>query len=379
MRSRSVLLLALLLAAPAGLAQTDEEQTRAKLNALQGEIKQLDRELSSARSRRDKLLAQLREAETALGRLQQQIAATRADISSTEAELASLSGQQAELEQRRTAQQERLALELETAWKIGRQDQVKVLLNQEAPHTLARAMAYYRYFFDARNEQIEAFRKTLEELAAVQRDIEAQRSELAARQQTLASEQATLEKQKGVRQEAAERLAADINSKGDALAQLKKDQKELEQLLETIQRAVIDMALPDNAQPFTTARGKMPWPVAGKPSNRFGRSRNDGKMTWQGVNIPAAAGQPVRAIHHGRVVYADWFRGSGLLLIIDHGDGYMSLYAHNQSLLREVGEWVQAGAEIGSVGESGGLERPALYFEIRHKGKPVDPAKWCRG
>ncbi|WP_116367944.1 murein hydrolase activator EnvC family protein [Parahaliea mediterranea] len=373
------LALALLLAAPLGIAQSSEEDTRAKLKALQGEIKQLDRELSSARTRRDKLLAQLREAETALGELQQQVAATRADIAESERELAALAAQQAALEARRIEQRERIAAELETAWKMGRQDQLKVLLNQEDPHTLARAMAYYRYFFDARTAQIEAFRATLAELADVQDKMQAQRDELKARQQTLADEQAALQARKSTRQEAADALAADISSKGDALAQLKKDQKELETLLETIQQAVVDLALPDNTQPFNKARGKMPWPVAGKPSNRFGRARNDGKMTWQGVNIPAAAGAPVRAIHHGRVVYADWFRGSGLLLIIDHGDGYMSLYAHNQSLQREVGEWVQAGSAIGSVGDSGGLDRPALYFEIRHNGKPVDPARWCSG
>ena len=102
-------------------------------------------------------------------------------------------------------------------------------------------------------------------------------------------------------------------------------------------------------------------------------------MRWQGLTIPAAEGATVRAIHHGRVVYADWLRGSGLLLIVDHGDGYMSLYAHNQSLLREVGEWVSAGTPVSTVGNSGGQERPALYFEIRHQGKPVDPATWCRG
>ncbi|GAB3284568.1 murein hydrolase activator EnvC family protein [Parahaliea aestuarii] len=380
MRSRPApLLLALLLAAPLSLAQSDEGETKARLQTLQKEIKQLDRELSSARTRRDTLLAELRKAETALGELQKQIAATRADITASERELAALAEQQTQLEQRRARQQKRIAEELETAWKMGRQDQLKVLLNQEDPHTLARAMAYYRYFFDARNAQIEAFRATLAELAGVRDSIEAERDELQARQQTLADEQVELEAQKGTRQEAADALAADISSKGDALAQLKKDQKELEALLQTIQQAVIDLALPDNTQPFGKARGKMPWPVAGKPSNRFGRARNDGKMTWQGVNIPAAAGAPVRAIHHGRVVYADWFRGSGLLLIVDHGDGYMSLYAHNQSLQREVGEWVQAGSVIGGVGDSGGLERPALYFEIRHNGKPVDPAGWCSG
>jgi septal ring factor EnvC (AmiA/AmiB activator) len=123
----------------------------------------------------------------------------------------------------------------------------------------------------------------------------------------------------------------------------------------------------------------MPWPVEGRLSNRFGRPRNQGKMRWRGITISAESGAPVRAIHHGRVVFADWLRGSGLLLVLDHGEGYLSLYAHNASLLRDVGEWVTAGTPLGTVGASGGRESPALYFEIRHNGKPVDPAAWCRG
>ncbi|MEQ8514294.1 MAG: peptidoglycan DD-metalloendopeptidase family protein, partial [Chromatocurvus sp.] len=110
----------------------------------------------------------------------------------------------------------------------------------------------------------------------------------------------------------------------------------------------------------------------------FGRPRNQGKMVWNGINIEAGKGNAVQAIHHGRVVYADWLRGSGLLLVIDHGDDYMSLYAHNETLLREVGEWVNAGVQISTVGDSGGRETPGLYFEIRHRGKPVDPAAWCQ-
>ena len=151
-----------------------------------------------------------------------------------------------------------------------------------------------------------------------------------------------------------------------------------QKLLEAIARAVADLEVPEHYQPFKAARGKMPWPLAAKRVNNFGRPRNEGKMRWQGVTIPAREGSKVNAIHHGRVVYADWLRGSGLLLIIDHGDGYMSLYAHNQSLLREVGEWVKAGTPISTVGNSGGQEQAALYFEIRHQGKPVNPASWCR-
>ena len=127
------------------------------------------------------------------------------------------------------------------------------------------------------------------------------------------------------------------------------------------------------------ARGAMRWPTEGRLGNRFGRPRNQGKMRWRGVTINAETGTPVNAIHHGRVVYADWLRGSGLLLVLDHGEGYMSLYAHNETLLRDVGDWVTAGAPIATVGASGGRERPALYFEIRHRGDPVDPGDWCRG
>ncbi|MFV0276255.1 MAG: murein hydrolase activator EnvC family protein [Parahaliea sp.] len=373
-------LLALLLAAPTTIsAQGDEAETRARLDALQAQIRRLDRELGSARGERERLLSQLKTAEMALAHLQQQMSETRAAVDTTERELAALQARQQELEQQRQTQQARIGSELETAWKMGRQEQIKLLLSQEDPHTLARNMAYYRYFYQSRNRMIDAFRSTLVELAAVGEGIDTRRQQLDARQAQLASEQRSLETTRTDRRQAAERLAADISAKGDTLAQLKRDQKKLEQLLETIQRATIDMPLPENFQTFAKARGNMPWPVGGKPSNRFGRARNDGKMTWQGVNIPARAGTVVHAIHHGRVVYADWFGGSGLLLIVDHGEGYMSLYAHNQTLLREVGEWVQAGTPIGNVGNSGGLDQPALYFEIRHQGKPVDPARWCKG
>jgi septal ring factor EnvC (AmiA/AmiB activator) len=377
-RWRVPLALALGLSLSLALAQTDEAQTRAKLEQLQKQIRALNRELSSARSERESLLQGLRESELALGRLQAQMREARAAVTASETKLAELEREQQALEARRQSQQAHIATELRTAWKMGRQQQLKVLLNQEDPQTVARALTYYRYLFDARQARVEAFRVTLAELQQVQAGIEETRARLQARQDELAEQGEQLEQRQTERQQAAARLARDIASKGDALAQLERDREELEALLEAIQRAIIEMQLPENFQPFRAARGKMPWPLPGEPANAFGRMRDTGKMRWQGVNIPAEAGSTVTAIHHGRVVYADWFRGSGLLLIIDHGEGYMSLYAHNQSLLREVGEWVQAGAPVSTVGESGGLERPALYFEIRHDGKPVDPAQWCR-
>ena len=313
-----------------------------------------------------------------LGELQRDITANQRAVAASEAELDGLQAQREELEEARNAQQARIALELKTAWQMGQQGQVKVLLNQEDPHTVARAMAYYQYFFRARNDLVGQYRETLEDLRVLEERIAGTLDQLAAQQAELEQQQAQLVTAQAAREATVASLSTSIESKAEKLKQLEQDRKELEKLLEAIARAVADLEVPEHYQPFKAARGKMPWPLATKRVNNFGRPRNEGKMRWQGVTIPAREGSKVNAIHHGRVVYADWLRGSGLLLIIDHGDGYMSLYAHNQSLLREVGEWVKAGTPISTVGNSGGQEQAALYFEIRHQGKPVNPASWCR-
>ncbi|QFU77564.1 hypothetical protein EY643_18840 [Halioglobus maricola] len=348
------------------------------MKQLKTDISRINREISSASSRRSKLQSQLKKAETEQASIQKSLDTTRSDIRQQESELATLQQEQKGLRSALSEQQSHIAVELRTAWQMGQQGQIKVLLNQESPDTVARAMGYYRYFFRARNELLEQYRQTLEQLVANEKlideaiaSLEQQSANLQRQQQRLAAAQET-------RQQAVAQLNSSIADKGAELKQLEQDQKELQQLIEAIEKAVVNLEVPDNYQAFKEAKGKMPWPVSGRASHRFGNSRNQGKMTWQGVKIPGKAGTEVKAIHHGRVVYADWLRGMGLLLIIDHGDGYMSLYAHNQTLLREVGEWVTAGTTISTLGDSGGLERPALYFEIRQNGKPTNPAKWCR-
>ena len=372
--------LGLAIAGPVGgqSEQASEQETRARLERLQRDIKEINAEISRDNKRKSKLQEQLRQAEVELGELQRDIAANQRAIAASEAELDDLQAQREELEQARNAQQARIALELKTAWQMGQQGQVKVLLNQEDPHTVARAMAYYQYFFRARNDLVGQYRETLEDLRVLEERIAGTLDQLAAQQAELEQQQAQLVTAQAAREATVASLSTSIESKAEKLKQLEQDRKELEKLLEAIARAVADLEVPEHYQPFKAARGKMPWPLAAKRVNNFGRARNEGKMRWQGVTIPAREGSKVNAIHHGRVVYADWLRGSGLLLIIDHGDGYMSLYAHNQSLLREVGEWVKAGTPISTVGNSGGQEQAALYFEIRHQGKPVNPASWCR-
>ena len=363
----------------AGLAQSDEEKTRVQLQQLQRDIKRINREISSASARRSTLQQQLRQAEVQLGKLQRDMADNKRNMAASRRELTTLEQQRAGQEKARNQQQARIAMELKAAWQMGQQGQVKVLLNQESPHTVARAIGYYRYFFAARNELLAQYRETLKQLQVLQQRIADTLAQLDTQQQTLEQQQQNLVKAQSNRALAVANLSSSISSKGEQLKQKEQDREELEDLLQAIEVAVVNLQVPDNYQAFTSARGKMPWPVKGKPSNSFGRWRTEGKMRWQGITIPAREGATVKAIHHGRVVYSDWLRGSGLLLIIDHGDGYMSLYAHNQSLLREVGEWVTAGTPISTVGSSGGQDRAGLYFEIRHQGKPTNPAKWCTG
>ena len=359
------------------LAQSDEEKAREQLLQLEEDIKSISEEISDASTRHDELQQQLRQSEVELGTLQRQMAENQLALENGAKELLASEAQRTELQQARDKQQARIAQELKTAWQMGRQGEIKVILNQENPHTVARSLGYYRYFFRARNTLLEQYRETLRELEEVQLQIDTTQAELAERGATLKQQQLDLTAAQANRKLAMAELSASISSASAQLKQKEQDRKQLEDLLSAIEEAVVDLKTPDNYATFESAKSQMPWPISGQPSNQFGRSRNEGKMRWQGITRPAEEGSTVQAIHHGRVVYADWLRGSGLLLIIDHGDGYMSLYAHNETLLREVGEWVTVGTPISTVGNTGGEEQAALYFEIRHNGKPTNPANWC--
>lgn len=359
-------------------AQSEEDETREQLHQLEVEIKRIAAEISNATDRQSALQAQLREVEIELGALQRDMAQNQQALERSSKELVDLEKQRSQHEKARDAQQAQIAVELRTAWQVGRQGQIKVLLNQESPHTVARSLIYYRYFFQARNALIAEYRENLLELVTLQQRIDSTLAELEGRAQTLEKQQTHLTSAQASRKLAVDELGRSISSNNTQLQQREQDRQQLEELLKAIEEAVVDVEVPPNYTSFKSAKGNMPWPVNGKQSNQFGRSRNGGKMQWQGITISAQEGTTIRAIHHGRVVYADWLRGSGLLLIVDHGGGYMSLYAHNESLLREVGEWVSAGTAIGTVGNSGGMEKTAVYFEVRHKGKPTDPANWCK-
>jgi len=356
----------------------DETRTRRQLAELKAQITELGEALRNDLSRRSGLRNALRESELAIAGLQRDIDRTRKSIADNRDKLAALDRERQALLVARGRQQERIAFEIQTAYQMGKQAQLRVLLNQEDPATLARAMTYYDYFYQARLEAIQSYLDTVKRLDAIAPQISATQASLEQYDQSLTNQRQALVRSQQQRQRDLDQLNATIRTRDQRLKKLTEDEAELQQLLEVIEEAVVDMAVPDSFQAFAAVQGAMPWPVAGKPSNRFGERRGQGSLRWQGLEIPARPGSPVKAIHHGRVVFADWFRGSGLLLIIDHGDGFMSLYAHNETLLRDVGEWVTAGADIATVGRSGGRDQTALYFEIRREGKPTNPLAWLR-
>ncbi len=362
----------------AGQAQGDDEaEARARLEQLKQDMARLSEELQTDRAEQGSLQSALRDSEVAIGQIQGDIKKTREELAWSRQQLKGMTQQRKELQVARGQQQELIVRELQTAYQMGRQSQLKILLNQEQPDTLARSMAYYQYFYEARQANIESYLNIIARIDELEPEIVATTEQLATSEATLEQQRQTLLASRAQREEDLALLNASIRTKDERLARMSADREELESLLVLIEEAVAQLAQPEAYQAFAELKGGMPRPLPGKPSNRYGAKRS-GSLKWQGWSIPADTGTIVSAIHQGHVVFADWFRGSGLLLIIDHGDGYMSLYAHNEALLREVGEWVPAGAAISTVGNSGGQNQAALYFEIRENGKPTNPARWLQ-
>lgn len=377
-RFAAVTLVALLFAAgPAG-AQDDATRARERLRDLEQAIGELTREQRQEEQRRGDLASRLREVEEAIGDSSREQRANAEAIANTRERIDELVAQRAGLNDAASSQREAVRAELRDAYQRGSRDQLRLLLSEDDPQKLARQLTYYRYLLTARQELLDEFRNTLGELDTVERRLAEREAELAEREATLAQQVRSLEQTRSEREEVLAALDAEIATQARQIAEREAERTRLEALLEEIEAAAAQLAEREDVEAFSAARGRMPWPVEGPVTSAFGRPRAQGKLRWQGVRMRADAGTRVQAVHHGRVVYADWLRGSGLLMVIDHGEGYMSLYAHNESLLREVGDWVSTGGAIATVGDTGGQSEAGLYFEIRKDGKPTDPARWCR-
>ena len=380
-----ILLLGLLLAGlphPAGAESEslDPEQASARLEDLRERIQAIEGRLDRTREEESRLNRSLREVETQLSHTRRELAATERRLQQQRQRLQTLHREQARLDQELERHREGLEQYLRTAFMLGRQESIKLVLNQEDPQRLGRTLTYYRYLARDRAEAVSRARQALQELAAVETEIQNQVQTLAATRERHAQQQQALARQQGERSQVLAQLRREIRSDQDRLARMEHDEQRLQQLLEELRQALADMRDLDRRQrPFAELRSELPWPAAGRLTHRFGQAREHRGLRWRGVFIATEAGQPVRAVSRGRVAFADWLRGFGLLIIVDHGDGYMSLYGHNQALFREAGDWVEDGEMLARVGDSGGAVETGLYFELRHEGKPIDPLKWCAG
>lgn len=366
--------LVLLLAA---VAAQDSAEVELELKGIRERIALIEQELARDAGARDQLTGELRGVEVEIGRLSREIRRLDAELARQRAELETLGERELELETELGRQREALAAQLRAAYAIGRQPALKLLLNLEDVRAVGRTLAYFRHYNRARLAEIAAVGEHLARLADVRARQLAARNRVEATRARLLDEQREKSLQRARRGQLLEALNARVASHQAELGELDRDRVRLERLLEEL--TLLFAAVPggEELKPFSSLRGALRWPLQGATVLASGAPKPGG-MSREGVLIAAPRGTEVRAVSYGRVAYADWLRGFGLLAIVDHGEGFMSLYAFNESLFAEIGDWVAPGQTIAAVGDSGGREQPALYFELRHQGRPVDPTGWFK-
>ncbi len=379
MRRGACLALALLLLASGpSMAEISHEEAVDRLQSVQKKIQKLRKKLRNSRHKADTLQAELAEVESRIGQLGQRLKRTEKQLGTQRKQLKTLRSRESELQAELEQQHDALSLQLLTAYRVGRQEKLKLLLNQQDPSSVGRTLVYYQYFNEARSRNISNVAATLTALNDTKQQISQKTQSLSELSHTLREEKTKWVQNRNRRQVVLASLNKEINATGGSISSLQKNERELQQLIESLQDVLADIpqGIGQKAA-FSKLKGTLPWPITGTLQSRFGQQRPNGGPKWQGVFIESKEGKNVRAISHGRIAFADWMRGYGLLVIIDHGHGYMSLYGHNQSLYKATGEWVQPGEVIAEVGDSGGQQTSGLYFEIRYKGKPINPRKWC--
>ncbi len=360
------------------LAQSaaDPAQTEAELANIRGAIERVQAQVAKDASEKDRLARELRGAEkavanarTTLAQLQQERRAgvdKRRDLNNERQAVVAL------LQKERTA----LAGQLRAAYMIGREEPLKLLLNQREPARAGRMFAYYGYFGRARGEQIARIQAGVLRISQLEAALDTEDVRLAELENKQRQEVELLDRARGERNVVLVSLQNEARSRSAMLARLKQQRAGLEKLLGELRRAAARFPV-DSKSPFAKLRGALSLPAEGRLLARFGQARA-GAIRWDGILLGTERGAAVHAVYHGRVLYADWLAGLGLLVIVDHGDGYMSLYAHNDQIYRKVGERVTAGDVIAASGDSGGRSSPELYFEIRRNGRPVDPKPWFK-
>lgn len=361
------------------LEPEQREQKQQELRKLRLRMNEVRNKLESKQAEKSSATKALKDIEVRIGERAYVLRKINRHLRKQKRELKKLKKQQLKTNNKLSSQRNILGEQIRSAYMIGQQEYLKLLLNQEDPAAMGRTLTYYDYFHKARTHHIDEAITTIAELKKLSLQVKSKTKELKVSRQQQREAKQKLEDDFIDRASIIKALDKDIASQGSYLQKLLADEQQLQQLLNEI-RNIMPSTLTevDKRETFSKRRGRLKWPVQGKVRKLFGTARQAKNLKWNGVLIPSAEGKDVKAISHGRVAYADWLRGYGMLVIIDHGDGYMTLYGYNQALYKETGDWVEEGEVISTVGRSGGQEKSGLYFEVRVKGQPSNPVKWCR-
>ena len=381
------------LLAPLLLAGSLAAGPRDELRELRNRIRELQQQVAEREGSKSEAVDALRDSERAISDTNRRLFELGQARRGVQVELKRVATRQDALRSRVDGQQDLLARLLYRQYLAGQSEPMRLLLNRQDPNLLARRMHYLVYVSRSRAELIARLRSDLSQLDTLAEETRAKGMELARLEREQEQERAKLEKEKRSREAVLAKVSQQIASRRREIGTLKRDAARLTGLVERLTRALPAPRRPQPARAeepvgnnklpeatrsgaFATLKGQLSLPVRGELASRFGSPRPDGGPPWKGVLIKARSGEPVRAVAPGRVVFADWLRGFGNLLILDHGGGYMSLYAYNEALYRQVGDQVPASEPIATVGSSGGGQETGLYFEVRFQGKPLDPLAW---
>jgi septal ring factor EnvC (AmiA/AmiB activator) len=361
------------------IADINESEQAAEAEQGLAEVRQriadLEKETRKAVKRRGAAEQALRKAETSESKVRGQLKRVEDDVAAFRNRLTALRAEIEKTEKELTGHRTDLERQLRLAYVAGREDWLRAALSQRDPAEIGRQFVYASYFARQRSGLLAAVGAELQSLEESRRAVSREQTRLEETQRDERERLAELADARKGRRVALAKIDKGIESQSDQLERLRLEAEDFETLVADLTRLLANLPI-TGSTPFLTSKGRLDWPAQGRLIREFGQARADGQLRWQGVLLGASAGTEVHAIHHGRVVYSDWLPGMGLLLVIEHSDGYLSLYGHNQDLIMDVGEWVAPGAIVALVGDRGGQALPGLYFEIRENGRPVDPSDW---
>ena len=356
----------------------DMSHYEGKLTKLQKSIAKIQKHLKGNKKQRSEVVTDLKTLEIEISKNSKKLANLETDLHKIRQQKNTLEQELRQLNSEVLEHKTILSEQIRSAYSLGHQQNIKLLLNQQDPAQVGRSQEYFNYLNRTRTEQIKTFLDSIEQKKEVESKL---KQTLDTHKQLLNTHKQKTRKRQKQRQQR-EKLLTELGNKiqnqENTLTSLESSRSRIENLLKSLGELLADIpSNPSENTPFKSLKGKLPWPAKGQFLSRFGQPKQHGDLKWNGILIKSNYGTPIRVISHGRVAFSDWLQGFGFITIIDHGDGYMTLYGNSETLLKKTGEWVKTGEIIATAGDSGGQPQSGVYFEIRSRGKPINPKKWC--